>query len=294
MNLTYLSKLFTVLSTTAALLMIVGCTDETPTGGDPPPDKVSGTVVDAKLYPLPGAVITVGTNTDTSDASGKFSLNTSAVRGFASVSVAKKGYQTNTKDIPSSGEMGNMVLVPNLICDTLEAPFDVPSWYGPSGWMGDHQDIAMNDANATNLLNNDPDGKNTEWIYTPASNANNWAGAQYQHPDNNWGDPNVGSGVAEPGLIVTKATKVTFYARGKDGGEKVTFLAGGRPNANYMYNNSFWIEEVKTLTTEWQQFELDLTSSATNSVLWGFGWSTSKDNVSGTSLTFYVDEIRYE
>jgi hypothetical protein len=40
-----------------------------------------------------------------------------------------------------------------------------------------------------------------------------WAGLYWQHPDNNWGD--------EPGVDLTGAKRISFYARGERGGEIV-------------------------------------------------------------------------
>jgi|HubBroStandDraft_1064217.scaffolds.fasta_scaffold08415_3 hypothetical protein len=58
-----------------------------------------------------------------------------------------------------------------------------------------------------------------------------WAGAFWQYKLNNWG--NLGGGYPIP----PGATKVSFWARGKDGGELVHFLTGegqGAPCADYV------------------------------------------------------------
>jgi hypothetical protein len=164
----------------------------------------------------------------------------------------------------------------------IKAPFDVPSYFYPSGWMGDA---------------GGPDGKkhldfNDQWKdkchsgsmciqirYRPASQG--WAGVYWLYPDSNWGD--------QPGRVVEGATKISFWARGQAGGEVLTFKAGGSHNKKYV--DSF--EKVnlpEVLTTDWKHCEISLRGADTHSVIGAFAWST---NCSG-GCVFYLDEIRYE
>ena len=90
--------------------------------------------------------------------------------------------------------------------------------YIPSGWMGDWQDISFNGNSTVN-----PHGGTSamEIRYSAeASQGNKWAGIYFQYPENNWGDK-------EGGYDLTGATKLTFWARGKHGGEKAEFKVGG-------------------------------------------------------------------
>jgi hypothetical protein len=49
--------------------------------------------------------------------------------------------------------------------------------------------------------------------------ADQWGGVVWQHPANDWGDAN-------GGFNLTGAKKLTFWARGEKGGEKVSFEFG--------------------------------------------------------------------
>lgn len=265
------------------------------------PDEVSGKVTDRKKYAIQGAEVSYGDKSVEVDEKGKFILK---LNGFLQrgekVKVTKPGYETKEVEIPESGELGTikLTLISQNDSFTLEAPFELVDIYGPSGWMGDHKDIEKDDNYKENLLEDDPDRKCTKWVYTPKTNDKRWAGAYYQHPDNNWGDVNDTAGnsnVAYPGMNLVKCSKITFWARGDKGGEIVDFKTGGRPDAKVKYNNSFFIDSNNVeLTTEWKKFEFDISEKNLSSVLWGFGWSASQNNVNGENLTFYVDEIRCE
>ncbi|MCO6475964.1 MAG: hypothetical protein J5I94_05045 [Phaeodactylibacter sp.] len=72
-----------------------------------------------------------------------------------------------------------------------------------------------------------------------------WAGIQWLYPDTNWG--------YWPGRDLTGAFRLSFRAKGADGGEKVDFKVGGG-------NSSFDLLStgVVELTNEWQEYSLDL------------------------------------
>jgi hypothetical protein len=124
-----------------------------------------------------------------------------------------------------------------------------------------------------------------------------WGGVYWQYPGNNWGE--------QPGLIVEAgATKIRFKARGEKGGEKVGFFAGGlgldgqshMPKAASY--DGFWISgdgpNTKTLTTEWTEYEVDLTGKTYDKgVIGGFGWGVGQDG-NTLPITFYVDDIAWE
>jgi hypothetical protein len=105
------------------------------------------------------------------------------------------------------------------------------------------------------------------------------------------------------GYDLTGATGLTYWARGKTGGEKVEFFVGGvgRDPASGNATNPFPDSLPRTpplgtttvLTTNWQQFTLDLTGKNLTNVMGGFAWYASgSNNTSGA--TFYLDDIQYE
>ena len=77
--------------------------------------------------------------------------------------------------------------------------------YVPSGYMGDHSDIAVERSSFE-----DPHGGTTciKIVYSNlASQGARWVGMYWQNPANNWGD-------REGGYDLTGATKLVFWAKG--------------------------------------------------------------------------------
>ena len=91
--------------------------------------------------------------------------------------------------------------------------------FAPSGWMGDYGDLKINQA-STEM----PRSGNTciKITYSAKmSQGAGWAGIYWQQPANNWGEK-------KGGYDLTGATKLTFWARGAAGGEKIAeFKMGG-------------------------------------------------------------------
>jgi len=91
--------------------------------------------------------------------------------------------------------------------------------FAPSGWMGDYGDIKLNLA-CTEMPRS---GKTCIKITynAMASQGAGWMGIFWQQPANNWGDK-------KGGYNLTGAQKLTFWARGAVGGEKIAeFKVGG-------------------------------------------------------------------
>lgn len=110
-------------------------------------------------------------------------------------------------------------------------------------------------------------------------------------PQPNWGD------VPDAGVDLTGATALTFWARGASGGEQIEFFLAGVGVGTAPHPDSAPRRPVAgtlfALTTEWQQFSIDLTGMDLSYVLGGFGWVASTDQNPGGAV-FYLDDIRYE
>lgn len=177
--------------------------------------------------------------------------------------------------------VGNIMANPMAI----RAPFEVSSYYYPSGWMGDGKKgmpiLQLNDQ----YTGNSHTGPTCIKIsYIPSSLK--WAGIYWQSPADNWGD--------KEGRSIRGANKITFWARGENGGELVKFKAGGTKGKRY--TDSFEKSNAAVeLTKEWKEYEIDLSGENLNSVIGAFAWSASSDSdVNPNGLTFYLDDIRYE
>jgi hypothetical protein len=136
----------------------------------------------------------------------------------------------------------------------------------------------------------------------------NWGGWYFQKgiilPDTdtlveNWGTyPNAG-------IDLTGYSKLTFWARGAQGGENVEFFCLGigrnadtgaaMKDCPYPDSCHKMTLDYKKLGTEWTQYTIDLKDCDLSYVLGGFGWVTSASRNSGkSSITFYLDDIYYE
>jgi hypothetical protein len=155
----------------------------------------------------------------------------------------------------------------------------------PSGWMGDYNDLSINTYSA-----DDPYSKPycTEILYTAArSNNAGWAGIYWQHPENNWGTT---AGWID---VFNGARKLTFWARGKNGGEKAEFKMGGIAGE---YSDSVR-PAISTgpvvLSNNWTRYEINLTRLDLSQVIGGFCWVTNAES-NPRGSTIYLDDISYE
>jgi hypothetical protein len=155
--------------------------------------------------------------------------------------------------------------------------------YIPSGWMGDYGDIKFNDKYMTT-----PHSGTTsiQIIYTNAATQGaRWSGIYWQNPPNNWG-------TRPGGYDLTGAKKVTFWVRGEKGGERLEEVKIGGITGEYADSDVAGIGPL-VLTTDWQQFTIDLEGKDLSSISGGFCWATNLD-VNPDGATFYFDDIRYE
>ncbi len=155
--------------------------------------------------------------------------------------------------------------------------------YVPSGYMGDYSDITLEPSSFE-----DPHSGTTCIKITYANNATQgarWGGIYWQNPANNWGN-------REGGYDLTGATRLTFWARGEDGGERIEEFKIGGITGLYSDSDIAGIGPV-LLTAEWKQYEVDLRGKDLSYISGGFAWATNLD-VNPEGATFYLDDIRYD
>ena len=122
--------------------------------------------------------------------------------------------------------------------------------------------------------------------YSPLSEG--WAGIYWQNRPNNWGEQ-PGENFSGEGF-----TRISFWARGKDGGEVVEFKAGGIEAVGRAHADTFVASTGRvSLTTEWQEFEIPLEGLDLSTVIGGFAWvATAAEN--DAPVVFFIDDISYE
>jgi len=155
--------------------------------------------------------------------------------------------------------------------------------YTPSGYMGDYSDVSINASSFDN-----PHSGTTciKIVYSnAASQGARWTGLYWQSPANNWGD-------RKGGFDLSGATRLTFWARGENGGERIEEFKIGGITGLYPDSDIAGIGPV-LLTAEWKQYEVDLRGKDLSYISGGFAWATNLD-VNPEGATFYLDDIRYE
>jgi hypothetical protein len=113
-----------------------------------------------------------------------------------------------------------------------------------------------------------------------------WTGIYWQYPDNNWG--------TQKGYNLSGYSKLTFWARGEEGGEICYFSVGGINGGQYedSINPAKSTGSVR-LTKEWKKYSINLENENLSHIIGGFCYVVVKDQNPGGS-TIYLDDIYYE
>jgi hypothetical protein len=154
---------------------------------------------------------------------------------------------------------------------------EFPYWV-PSGMMGDHQAVTLDATSAEQ-----PRSAGGVCLKVVFDQPKGWAGAVWQHPANDWGK-------LPGGFDLTGATRLTFWARGKAGGEKVKFGVGIIDTTVRWYDTTK-AELPVVLTSEWKQYTIDLADRDLARIKSGFYWVIGDHD---QPTTFYLDEVRFE
>jgi len=149
--------------------------------------------------------------------------------------------------------------------------------WAPSGYMGNAGAIKMlpRDTNQPHA------GEHT--LYVQYNAADNWGGVVWQDPPNDWGD-------AAGGYDLSGKSKLTFWAKGEQGGEKFEFGLGTL-GADARYPDSGSGKLNVTLTPQWKQYTIDLADEDLQRIKTGFYWVVAGQ---GKPVAFYLDDVVYE
>lgn len=159
---------------------------------------------------------------------------------------------------------------------------DQNNQYFPSFQIGDQDDITIDE----NCKFNPQSGQTClKAEYRAKGSEFGWSGLYWVRPSGNWGE-------IDAGLDLTFATKLTFWAKGEKGGEKIAvFKYGGIKNICQDSDNH-GIGPVE-LTDKWQEYTIDLSKRNLKYIISGFCFQVSKmHNPEGA--TFYIDNIKYQ
>lgn len=156
--------------------------------------------------------------------------------------------------------------------------------YIPSGFMPDGNCLKMDDKWQENCHSGTTCVRVVYDI--PCSiKGQRWAGIYWLNPANNWGKQ-------KGGFDLTGASKLTFWARGERGGERIEEFKMGGILGDFPDSDMAMIGPV-ILTSEWKEYSIDLRGKDLSYISGGFSWATNAD-VNPEECTFYLDDIRYE
>ncbi len=165
---------------------------------------------------------------------------------------------------------------------------DIQNIFTPSGWMGDgeygRKYIEFSGADRTNP-NIRPDSIKITYRFGPTR----WGGMYWQNQPDNWGNM-PGNNYSGKGF-----SRVSFWAKGKVGGEVLEFKAGGIDNHNRQHRDSFVATTGRvSLSRDWTLYTIDLSKADLSSVIGGFCWVASSDYNRSKEITFFLDDLVLE
>jgi hypothetical protein len=172
--------------------------------------------------------------------------------------------------------------------------------YIPSGWMGDYGDLKMNQGWVKGNAPAKKAAKEGDAAAGPAEDTciqikytaerkqgNGWSGIYWQHPANNWGDK-------RGGFDLSAYSKMSFEARGEQGGEVIDkFFIGGITGQTEEGDSDEASISPVTLTKDWKKYEISLKGLDMSHIIGGFGFAANAD-ANPNGFTLYLDNIKLE
>lgn len=149
--------------------------------------------------------------------------------------------------------------------------------FAPTGWMGSTAAMKLDQK-----CHDRPKSGDTCMRFQ-FSAADGWGAIAFQSPADDWGDK-------PGGLDLSGASKLTLWARGSAGGEKVDFKVG-LINADKPYPDSAKAVTPAVLTTDWVKYTIDLAGKDLSQIKTGFVLSLAGQ---GKPITIDLDDIRFE
>ncbi|MCM8774588.1 MAG: hypothetical protein NC820_07665 [Candidatus Omnitrophica bacterium] len=159
----------------------------------------------------------------------------------------------------------------------------------PSGWMGDYGDLKFNDQSTEGPYSGSTCISIT---YTAKrTQGQGWGGIYWQSSSNNWGDK-------QTGFDLTGFNKLSFMAKGKNGGEVITSVKVGGIQRNSSGDMVAFPDSVNVeygpirLSKDWQLYEINLVGKDLSYVNGGFCIVFNADQ-SKAEEVIYLDDIYF-
>jgi DNA-directed RNA polymerase subunit RPC12/RpoP len=176
-------------------------------------------------------------------------------------------------------------LLPGDPAFTAHVPFviysevDGEQLFSPSGYMGNQASLTVDDN-----WNVDVQAGRT-CIRVAYADTFDWAGLVWQHPPDNWGD-------MPGGYDFSKASKLTFWAKGETGKEEVEFMVGMQQSLNAMSRDSLHATTGKIrLRSKWKKHSIPLEKLDRSRLISAFAFRIEGQE---KPVVFYLDDIQFE
>ena len=111
-----------------------------------------------------------------------------------------------------------------------------------------------------------------------------WVQAVWQNPGNNWGD-------VPGGYDLSKATKLTFWAKGDAGGERIELGIGMSQSSTAVAHDSFKDSSTFRLQSKWKKYSIPIEKFDRTRIISGLILRLEGQE---KPTVFYLDDIQYE
>lgn len=173
------------------------------------------------------------------------------------------------------GEAAPVADIPlHIYADTGTRPL-----YASTGRLGNQTALELDDS-----WDVDPRSGKT-CIRVSYTDPGDWALAAWQNPPGNWGD-------MAGGYDLSRAHKLTFWAKGEKGGEKVEFMVGTEQGANAVAKDTLKATTGQVrLKNQWKKYAILLEKYDRSRLITAFLFRIEGQ---GQPVVFYLDDVQFE
>ena len=175
----------------------------------------------------------------------------------------------------NDGYVGDKVELPLVLYDECDREGIIP--FVPAGWMGYAGAIERDECWEKHPHRGDT------CIRITCKASKKWYGVVWQAEPHDWGD-------REVGYDMRKARKITFWARGQKGTERIECTFGILGEGVSFPDSTHGKSKVIELKPVWKKYTIYVTGDK-RCIKTGFVWSAKGIS---QDFTFYLDDIRYE
>jgi hypothetical protein len=176
-------------------------------------------------------------------------------------------------------------LLPGDPAPVVDVPFviyadeGIKETYSATGRMGNKSDLQFDQG-----WDMDPHS-GTTCIYVRYGDEEDWVTVAWQNPGHNWGE-------VAGGYDLTKARRLTFWAKGESGSERVEFMVGmEQPQSAVSRDTLRATTGIIRLKKDWKKYDIPLEDLDRTRLITGFLFRIEGQ---GKPVVFCLDDIQFE